>query len=287
MKKVIVIVGPTASGKTSVSIDLAQKINAEIINGDSVQVYKELNIGSAKIKPDEMGNVKHHLFNIRNAGESYTAFNFQYDVRKLIDEINFPIIVGGTGFYIKAALYNYEFSKEENYNYEAYHNLTNQEIYKKLITLDPKLTIDINNRVRLVRAYHLALNQDLRSSKKKKDEPLYNILTIYLDLDRKVLKDRLVKRLDIMLEEGFILEVDALLKKGISLNIIGYRELASYLKGEISLDEAKDLIIRSSMKLAKKQKTWFLNQMNSTVFNALSSNLNEEIMKVVEGFINE
>lgn len=285
MKKVIVIVGPTASGKTRVSIELAKKIDAEVINGDSVQVYKELNIGSAKIKADEMEGIKHHLFDIKNAGEDYTAFDFQKDVRKLLNEIKIPMIVGGTGFYIKSALYNYEFSKDDSYNYKDYDNLSSKEIYNKLKVLDPKLKIDPNNRVRLVRAYHLALNKDLRSSKKNKDEPLYNILTIYLDLDRKVLKERLIVRLDQMLVDGLILEVEALLDKGISLNIIGYRELASYLKGEISLEEAKDLIIRASMKLAKRQKTWFLNQMDSKVFNALDANLDEEIMKVVEEFI--
>src|SRR5690554_1477401 len=147
MKKVIVVVGPTASGKTKVSIELAKIFNAEIINGDSVQVYKELNIGSAKIKEEEKQGIKHHLFDILNASEEYTAFDFQKDVRSLINKINIPIIVGGTGFYIKSALYNYEFNKDDNYDYNSYNELSNEYLYNQLKVSDPNLEIDINNRV--------------------------------------------------------------------------------------------------------------------------------------------
>lgn len=287
MKKIIVIVGPTASGKTKQSIHLAKKINAEIINGDSVQVYRELNIGSAKIKESEKENILHHLFDIRNAGEDYSAFDFQTDVRNLIDKIEVPMIVGGTGFYIKSALYNYEFSKEEDYDIKDYDHLTNQELYNEIIKHDAKIDIDKNNRHRLVRALYLALNQENRSAKTGKDEPLYDILTFYLDVDRKVLKEMLVKRLDIMINDGLIEEVESLYNNDIILNIIGYREIALYLKGEVSLDEAKSLIIKSSMKLAKRQKTWFLNQMNSIVIDAYDNNASEIILKKTKEFLSK
>lgn len=287
MKKIIVIVGPTASGKTKQSIYLAKKINAEIINGDSVQVYRELNIGSAKIKEAEKENILHHLFDIRNAGEDYSAFDFQTDVRNLIDKIEVPMIVGGTGFYIKSALYNYEFSKEEDYDIKDYDHLTNQELYNEIIKHDAKIDVDKNNRHRLVRALYLALNQENRSAKTGKDEPLYDILTFYLDVDRKVLKEMLVKRLDIMINDGLIEEVESLYNNDIILNIIGYREIALYLKGEVSLDEAKSLIIKSSMKLAKRQKTWFLNQMNSIVIDAYDNNASEIILKKTKEFLSK
>ncbi|HHT55708.1 MAG TPA: tRNA (adenosine(37)-N6)-dimethylallyltransferase MiaA [Acholeplasma sp.] len=287
MKKVIVIVGPTASGKTRLSIELAKHFNAEIINGDSVQVYKELNIGSAKIKEEEKAGIPHHLFDILNVGKSYSAYNFQKDARRLINEIAIPIIVGGTGFYIKSALYNYEFREDDNYNYKDYDNLTNKDLYEELKLNDPNLEIDINNRVRLVRAYHLSKTNHKRSEKVNKDEPLYNILTIYLDVDRKVLKPILIKRLDEMINAGFIDEVKSIRNKNIELNIIGYRELNQYLANEISLEVAKDEIIKSSMRLAKRQKTWFLNQMNSKVFDAYKKDLHLEIIEVVKEFLNE
>ena len=287
MKKVIVIVGPTASGKTRLSIELAKHFNAEIINGDSVQVYKELNIGSAKIKEEEKVGIPHHLFDILNVGKSYSAYNFQKDARRLINEIAIPIIVGGTGFYIKSALYNYEFREDDNYNYKDYDNLTNKDLYEELKLNDPNLEIDINNRVRLVRAYHLSKTNHKRSEKVNKDEPLYNILTIYLDVDRKVLKPILIKRLDEMINAGFIDEVKSIRNKNIELNIIGYRELNQYLANEISLEVAKDEIIKSSMRLAKRQKTWFLNQMNSKVFDAYKKDLHLEIIEVVKEFLNE
>lgn len=285
MKKVIVLVGPTASGKTANSIYLAEQINGEIINGDSVQIYKELNIGSAKIKESEKEGIKHYLFDVLSAKESYTAYNFQNDVRKLINEINTPIIVGGTGFYIKSALYDYEFNDEENIDVQTFDSLSNEEIYQELIKLDSKLDIDINNRVRLVRAYNLALSGNLRSEKRKKNEPLYDILTIYLDADRKVLKEILVDRLNIMIEDGFIEEVQSLRNENIHLNTIGYRELNQFLNGEITLDEAKQLIIRASVKLAKRQKTWFLNQMDAISVNPYDNDVKDQILKIALEFL--
>ena len=166
MKKVIVIVGPTASGKTKLSVELAKKINAEIINGDSVQVYQRLNIGSAKIKDSEKQGVKHHLFDVADPKDSYSVYQFQKDVRDLIDKIDVPMIVGGTGLYIKAALYNYEFEDEnQKISNDAFKDLTNEEIYNKLIVLDPNINIDKQNRRRLIRALELAKQGNLRSKK--------------------------------------------------------------------------------------------------------------------------
>ncbi|WP_084301339.1 tRNA (adenosine(37)-N6)-dimethylallyltransferase MiaA [Haploplasma modicum] len=285
MKKVIVIVGPTGSGKTKYSVKLAKKINGEIINGDSVQIYKELNIGSAKIKEHEMENIKHHLFSIKHVGEEYSAFNFQTDARKLINDINTPILVGGTGFYIKSALYDYEFNKEEEN--DLFIDKSNLEIYEELIKLDKNIEIDKDNRVRLVRALNLAKSGNLRSEKSGSNNKLFDIFTIYLDVNRVKLKELLIKRLDIMINSGLIEEAKMLFDNNIFLNIIGYRELHHYFLGEYTLEEAKTAIIRSSLNLAKKQKTWFINQMNTTLYDPFDEDTENQIYSDVISFLKE
>ena len=289
MKKVIVIVGPTGSGKTRLSIKLAKLFNAEIINGDSVQIYRRLNIGSAKIKESEKEDIPHHLFDIRDPNDSYSVFNFQNDVRSLMDQIDIPMIVGGTGLYIKAALYQYEFiekGRDEAFDL-SYQNYSNEELYQMLLDLDPLIQIDLNNRRRVLRALEQALLGEHRSKKNKKDELLYNPLIIYLDLDREVLEDRLKLRLDKQIMEGFIEEVESLDKDNIRINAIGYRELNQYLDGKITLDEAKAEIISVSKKLAKKQKTFFKNQMNPVILDALSETLDKDAFDLIQSFLKE
>lgn len=289
MKKVIVIVGPTGSGKTNLSVRLAQHFNAEIINGDSVQVYQGLDIGSAKIKNSEKQNIKHHLIDVVSLAEEYSVYNFQKDVRDLIDRIDVPMIVGGTGLYIQAALYDYEFiESKRNLDFEEEHeHESNELIYQKLIELDPEIKIDIQNRRRLLRAYEQALSGELRSQKKKKDKLIYDAFIIYLDLDRTILEERLIIRLKKQLEDGFIEEVQKLKKEHIHINAIGYRELDQYLEGIYTLEEAKEAIIKSSKRLAKKQKTWFKNQMHPYILDALSPTLYEEAMFAIESFLKE
>ncbi|MBN2299859.1 MAG: tRNA (adenosine(37)-N6)-dimethylallyltransferase MiaA [Acholeplasmataceae bacterium] len=289
MKKVIVIVGPTASGKTKLSILLGKKINAEIINGDSVQIYQGLDIGSAKIKENEKQGIPHHLFDVAEPNQSYTVYHFQKDVRQLIEKIKYPMIVGGTGLYIKAALYNYEFiESHRNSDFELkLQDESNEQIYTKLLNLDPNVKVDLNNRRRLIRAYEQAILGEPRSSKQKKDELLYDVLIIYLDLDRSILEKRLHERLDQQIAKGFIDEVKSLHQKKIIINAIGYRELYAYLDGKYTLEEAKEEIIKSSKKLAKKQKTWFKNQMHPVMLNALSPTLYEDALKLVLEFLEE
>jgi tRNA dimethylallyltransferase len=289
MKKIIVIVGPTGSGKTGLSIKLAQRLNTEIINGDSVQIYKGLDIGSAKIKDAEKQGIPHHLLDIKEPGTSYSVYHFQQDVRALFDQIDIPMIVGGTGLYIKAALYDYEFiEKSKNQDFEeTYQDMTNENIYQKLLELDPFVTVDVGNRRRLLRALELALDGDLRSLKTKKDDLLYDALILYLDLDRSILETRLRTRLDEQIKNGFIEEVQGLKDKNIQINAIGYRELEQYLDGIKTLDEAKEEIIHVSRKLAKKQKTWFKNQMHPIMMDALSPTLYEDSLKIIQTFLKE
>ncbi len=282
MKKVIVVTGPTASGKTDLSVKLASFLNTEIINGDSVQTYQELNIGSAKIKENEMNNIKHHLLDINSILNEYTIFDYQVDVRNLLDSFKtIPIIVGGSGLYIKSALYDYRFVTLSNQENEISYN-EKIEVIKKS---DPNLKIDWNNKRRIDSAYNIIISGNKRSNFTKKDVPLYDIFTIYLDLDRKILKERIINRLDNMIKEGFIEEVKSLPKK--DLNIIGYKQIALYLNNKLSLDEAKDAIIKASMKFAKRQKTWFLNQMESNIYNALDNNLFNNVKQDILNFIKD
>lgn len=290
MKKVVVIVGPTASGKTALSVQIAKQINAEIINGDSVQVYQGLNIGSAKITDREKEGVKHHLLDIRHPSEPYTVYDFQKDARALIETIERPMIVGGTGLYIQAALYDYEFEDEMAKKpsfLEQHQDLSNQELYDKLLQLDPNIKIDVHNRRRLLRALEMALSGILRSDKKRKDIPLYDLCILYLDVDRKYLEERLHVRLDQQLAQGFLNEVKQLSEQNIVLNMIGYREIHQYLIGAIDEETMKRQIIKKTKLLAKRQKTWFKNQMRVHLLNITDPNLEEQALNIVEQFYKE
>ena len=289
MKKFVIIVGPTGSGKTRLSIEVAKFFHGEIINGDSVQVYRGLDIGSAKIKVSEMMGIKHHLLDIREPNKSYSVYEFQQDVRSLLDKIDFPVIVGGTGFYINAAISNYEFIEEKRDHTfdEKYADKSNLEIYHELLSLDPEITIDSNNRRRILRALEQALQGTPRSKKQKKDEKLYQPLIIYLDLPKDVLMSKLWERLEIQLKDGFVDEVKSLKDHGIKINAIGYREIEKYLSGELSYEAMKEAIIKASKILAKKQKTYFMNQMKPNVFDALSNTLVDDVISLVKNYVEE
>lgn len=287
MKKVIAIVGPTASGKTKLGIEIAKKIGAEIINGDSVQVYQGLDIGSAKVMPSEMEGMTHHLLDICDPKTTYSVYNFQKDARNLIDQIKYPLIVGGTGLYIKAALYDYEFiESSRSIDFEMkYQDFSNESLYALLLEKDPQIKIDLNNRRRLIRALEQASLGEPRSKKVKKDHMLYDALIIYLDLDKKVLDERLRVRLEKQIDLGFLDEVKKLKDQHIEINAIGYRELSQYLDGILSLEEAKEQIIIHSRQLAKKQKTWFKNQMNPWMVDALDENLGDIVLNRIQSFL--
>jgi len=289
MKKVIVIVGPTASGKTTLSVKLAKALKGQIINGDSVQIYQGLDIGSAKITKEEKQGVIHHMLDVCDPSTSYSVFQFQKDVRHLLSTIERPIIVGGTGLYIKAALFDYSFyetGRDESFE-QAYKDLSNEDIYQELRALDPQLTIDQMNRRRLLRALEQAKSGHLRSKKTNKDTPLYDCFILYLDLPKEVLEQRLKTRLEAQLEQGFIKEVQELVFAGIQINAIGYRELSAYISKDISLDEAKTKILKASKHLAKKQKTFFKNQMNTVMFDALDPDLYEKTLTSIKVFLGD
>ncbi len=290
MEKVIVIVGPTAVGKTKLSIELAKKLNGEIINADSTQVFRGLDIATAKVTNDEKENIVHHLIDIKNITDDYTVYDYQKDARNCIDDIlkrgKTPILVGGTGLYIKACLYDYKFD-EENKNTNEYLDFSNDELYEMLLKIDPKTEIHKNNRKRVVRAINY-YNENKRplSSKEKTDKELYDTIYIGLTTDRQILYDRINKRVDIMIENGLLEEAKKIYESNIRtkaiLTPIGYKELFPYFSHEKSLEECIELIKKNSRRYAKRQYTWFNNQMNIKWFNTDFNNFGNTVMEVEE-----
>ena len=277
---ILCVVGPTAVGKTKLSIELAKKYNAIIINCDAMQVYKGLDIGTAKVTKEEMEGIPHKLLGFVDVNYNYTVFDYQKDARNILKEYKDHniIFVGGTGLYLKAALYDYRFSiDDDNKTYDEY---TNEELYDMCLKKDKNCNIHVNNRKRLIRFLN---KKDIINVEPK---PLYDIKVIGLTTDRETLYKKINERVDKMLELGLVNEV----KKFYDLNIrskalltgIGYKEIYSYLDGKITLDEAIDLIKKNSRHYAKRQYTWFNHQMNVKWFDTCYNDFNKTISEVEE-----
>ena len=286
---IIVVVGPTGVGKTKMSVELAKHYNAEIINADSMQVYKDLDIGTAKVTEEEKEGITHHLFDICDVNDFYTVYDYQKDGRNMIDKLTKEnkniIIVGGTGLYIKALLYDYKFKDEDELDDYSY--LTNEEIMNKIKKYDDECDIHINNRKRLVR-YLNKLEQDL-VEEKTGNKKLYDFKMIGLTTSRDNLYDKINKRVDKMVSDGLIEEVKSLYDKNIRskaiMTGIGYKELYKAFDGEISVDEALDLIKKNSRRYAKRQYTFFKNQFTDiswyeTNYEDFSKTVNEVIKDI-------
>lgn len=284
---IIVITGPTAIGKTKLSIELAKKYNAEIINYDSVQIYKDMDIASAKVTKEEMEGITHHLIDIKNYDEDYSIYDYQIDARKKIEELKNKnkniIFVGGTGLYIKAALFDYRFNKEEE-KYD-FSNLTNEELYEKIINIDKDIKVDKDNNRRLVRTLINLLNGNITNNK---DNLLYdNCYFVGLETNRDILYDRINRRVDIMVDNGLLDEAKFFYNKERTKAImtpIGYKELFRYFDNEITKEEAIDLIKKNSRHYAKRQFTFFKNQMDIKWFDVDFDNFDNTI-KDVENYI--
>ena len=285
MKNIIVIVGPTGVGKTKLSVELAKKINAEIINADSMQVYSRLNIGTAKVTDEEKQGISHHLFDIVEPNEMYTVFDYQTDARRKIEEIlsnnKKVIIVGGTGLYIKALLYDYRFDIEtEKFDFS---DLKNEELYNKIKLINNTCDIHINNRKRLERTLSKLLNNSSVSN--EGNNKLYDFSTIGLTTDRKKLYNIINNRVDRMVDAGLIDEVKTLFEEKINSKAIntgiGYKELYKYFNKEISLQESIDEIKKNSRKYAKRQYTFFNNQMDVKWFETNYEDFDKTIEEVM------
>lgn len=295
---VLCIVGPTAVGKTKMSIELAKKLNGEIISGDSMQIYRGMDIGTAKATMDERQGIPHHLIDEKNPDEPYSVAAFQQTVRAKMEEIKsrgkLPIIVGGTGLYIKSVLYDYEFageSESKEIDEAKYGHLSNEELHAKLAAVDEAGAKDIhpNNRKRVIRALEIYETSGVKKSEmieKQEHKMIYDACLIGLTDDRTVLYDRINKRVDVMYETGLVEEVKALFDEGIpaesqSIRAIGYKELYDYFKGFISLEESKELIKRNSRRYAKRQYTWFNNQMDVVWFDVDVKHFERTIQEVL------
>ena len=283
---IVVIIGPTGVGKTKLSLELAKKYNAEIINADAMQVYKEMNIGTAKVT-DKMG-ITHHLLSIRSVNDPYSVYEYQKDGRELIERLKKEkkniIIVGGTGLYIKALLYDYRFNINDKN--KDYYDLSNEEILNK-IKEHCDTDIHVNNRKRLVRMLNKIENNDIEEV--SGNNLIYdNVYFIGLTTNRDNLYKRINDRVDEMVDEGLISEVKDLYDKNINTipinTAIGYKELYKYFNNEISLEDAIELIKRNSRRYAKRQYTWINNKMNVKWFYVDFNNFNNTI-KEVEKYI--
>ena len=277
---ILAIIGPTGVGKTKLSVALAHKYNAIIINCDSMQVYRDLNIGTAKITEEEKEDIPHYLFDIKNVTDDYTVYDYQKDVRKLIEENKNQniILVGGTGLYLKAALYDYHFTTETSQkDYSAY---TTDELYKLALQKDPETLIHPHNRQRLERF----LNKE--NTEYHEPIPLYKHLIIGLTTDRDKLYNRINNRVDQMIENGLLDEVKSFYDQGIKskplFGGIGYKELYAYFNGELSLDTAIENIKKDSRHYAKRQYTFFNNQFDVKWFNVDFTNFQNTINNVIE-----
>lgn len=274
----LILTGPTAVGKTNLSIRLAKAVNGEIISADSMQVYRRMDIGTAKIKPEEMCGVPHHLIDICEPTEDYNVVRFATDAKRLIKEItergHIPILVGGTGFYIQAVLYDIDFTendedtscREELEAFAAEHGA--EALHERLAKADPASAVAIhaNNVKRVIRALEFYRQTGTRISEhneaQRGKESAYNSAYFVLTQNRAVLYERIEKRIDLMLSEGLLEEVKGLLEEGckpesVSMQGLGYKELVSYLNGECTLEEAVSILKRDTRHFAKRQLTWF------------------------------
>lgn len=299
-KPLIIITGPTAVGKTDLSINIAKAVNGEIISADSMQVYRHMDIGTAKIRPEEMQGIPHHLIDCLEPCEEFNIFLFQQMALRAVDDIlsrgKMPVIVGGTGFYIQSVLKDVDFSDEEkNTAYREYLRKIADEqgadvLHDMLFKTDPAAAekIHANNIKRVIRAleYHEQTGGKIsehNETESKKDSP-FDYLYFVINNERSVLYARIEKRIDNMIADGLVEEVKCLRKLGctrdmVSMKGLGYKEILAYLDGDLSLEEAVYIIKRDTRHFAKRQITWFKREKDVIWMNYPDFNNNKELMQ--------
>lgn len=279
MRKVIIITGPTAVGKTKLSIEVAKHFNTSLINGDAYQLYKNLDILTAKPSKNEMEDVRHYLMDELDSNESFSIYDYQKLVRNIIEKIDLPIIVGGSGLYIDSVIYDYRFSNNNDFKFND-EGLSNEELYEILKQKDPinAEKIHPNNRKRVVRAIELAETQSL-DERTKNDELVYDPLIICLSLDRETLYDRINKRVLAMVNSGLIEEIKSERSQiGFQQSkAIGFNDVCNYLDGIISFEEMIENIQKASRHYAKRQLTWYRNHKNTIIIDVNLENYQETI----------
>lgn len=303
--RILVLTGPTSVGKTSISIELAKKLNAEIISADSMQIYRKMDIGTAKITDHETKGIPHHMIDIIDPSESYSAADFKEQaqdiIKRILSEGKNVIIAGGTGLYINSLLYDMDFNRsspdlkirEDLIN--LYNNHGTEYLYNMLREKDAETAalIHPNNVKRVMRALEILTNNSsfdkFNNIKNYNEEYIFKIYI--LNIERNILYDRINSRVDKMIADGLIKEVMELKKLGYdetfqSMKAIGYRQVLQYLDGEISLDECIDLIKRDSRRYAKRQLTWFKKYENSIWFDVEKIQNNDIIDNIIRDFFN-
>lgn len=287
MSKIFVIVGPTGVGKTELSIALAKKYNASVINADATQVYKDVNVGVAKISKDEMQGIPHFMIDVVNLDEEYTVADYQRDARKILDNLikenKNVIIVGGSGLYVKALLYDYRFTNEDKKK-SNFDNYTNEELKEKVDSIYKDNNIHVNNRKRLERFLeHYNNTGEIIMNNDFKDKPLYDFVMIGLTTDRESLNNHLSLRINDMLMKGLIEEANVFSEYLKIYTFIGYKEVLDYSQKKITLKEAIKMIESRTRNYAKRQYTWFKNQFdNITWFNTDYRNFDNTIKEVID-----
>lgn len=286
-KPLIIIAGPTACGKTTSSILFASKINGEIISADSMQVYRHMDIGTAKITKDEMKNVKHYLIDEFNPDDDFSIAVFKNKAKVYIDDIHsrgkIPILVGGTGFYINSIIYNNDFTESQKDNSYREHlqslvlNNPTSFLHEMLQSVDPEASLEIhpNNIKKIIRALeffeHTGTKISEHNATEKQREQAYDTSFFILNMDRALLYERINLRVDLMMEAGLVREVQALLDSGyhkdlVSMQGLGYKEIVKYINGEYSLEYAVEILKRDTRRFAKKQLTWFKHQAENPIW---------------------
>ncbi|NJD03919.1 MAG: tRNA (adenosine(37)-N6)-dimethylallyltransferase MiaA [Ruminiclostridium sp.] len=306
MEPVIVIVGPTASGKTSLSVELAKKINGEIISADSMQIYKYMDIGTAKPDADEMAGIRHYLIDEIYPDEEFSVAKYRKLAQRYINEIiekgKHPVITGGTGLYINSLVYNIDFS-ETTIDWELREQLKKQSeengnryLYNQLLEMDPEAAkrIHENDIKRIIRAIEVFKHTNkpisLHRQNSRLEPPPYDYLIFGLRMERARLYERIDKRVDIMFERGLVNEVRKLKEMGYEKNFtamqgLGYKEIFSFLRGEATLDEVKYIIKRDTRHYAKRQLTWFKRLENIRWLDMDESTTNMEVVKNIQYYI--
>ena len=305
-KPLIILSGPTAAGKSKLSIALAKTLNGAIISADSVQVYRGMDIGSAKITAEEMDGIKHYMIDVLEPDEEFHVYRFYEMVKECMDEIyannQIPILVGGTGFYIQAILYDIDFNQDSgDKTYRAYlETLVNEKgvqyLHNMLNEVDPQSAkiIHMNNVKRVIRAleyYHETgeMISKHNESERQKESP-YNFAYFVLTDERELLYERINKRVDKMVEEGLVEEVKSLHERGytkdlVSMQALGYKEILDFLNGDIDLERALYLIKRDTRHFAKRQLTWFAREKDVIWINR--SDYNQDEHKILEFMLEE
>ncbi|WP_288264075.1 tRNA (adenosine(37)-N6)-dimethylallyltransferase MiaA [uncultured Streptococcus sp.] len=291
--KLLAVVGPTAVGKTALGIELAKQFNGEIISGDSQQVYRQLDIGTAKATPEEQAEAVHHLIDVRNVDETYSVYDFVQEASAAISDIvsrgKLPIIVGGTGLYLQSLLEGYhlggQVDQEKVLTYRKELDLlSDDELFEKIA--EQKIEIPQINRRRAIRALELAkFGKDLENK-----ETDYDAYLIGLNDDRQVLYDRINRRVDLMVENGVLDEAKWLYdnyREVQAARAIGYKELFPYFSGEDSLENCVEKLKQNTRRFAKRQLTWFRNRMAVQFYNVSETDFKTKVAEDVDRFLND